>query len=476
MTAALQTAVKPTWRQRVLRLLPWHRRLALLACFGVFSWALSGMLHPLMSALQPRPAAFMPPAVALALDGLQAPGAVLQQAGIAQVQALRLLMLDGQPWYQARLQGQSQPRYWHARTGAPADLASAHAEVLARHYLGTQEPLAYTGNLEQFNAEYAYINRLLPAARVDTQRDNGLRVYVDLYQDRLGTLVDTPKAIYSQLFLWLHSFRWLDAAGPLRPALMMLLLAATLAACTLGAGMFIARRKARSTLHKLHGYWGIGIVLSTLLFVFSGAWHLLHKLDKAPAPLDVQAQFNSADLPAAPTANWLLDGESLHKLSLLQLDGRPVWRLQGMRYGKPALRYLGADGSALDDLAPLRYAQQRFATYAGKLGLETPATITLQRQFDHDYGFVFKRLPVLKASYADDQNTALFVDPLDGALAAVVDDTDRAEGFSFAYLHKWDFLSALGKPLKDGFVTLLALAHVLLVIGGLWLWRRRRAT
>ena len=104
MTAALQTAVKPTWRQRVLRLLPWHRRLALLACFGVFSWALSGMLHPLMSALQPRPAAFMPPAVALALDGLQAPGAVLQQAGIAQVQALRLLMLDGQPWYQARLQ------------------------------------------------------------------------------------------------------------------------------------------------------------------------------------------------------------------------------------------------------------------------------------------------------------------------------------------------------------------------------------
>ena len=142
MTAALQTAVKPTWRQRVLRLLPWHRRLALLACFGVFSWALSGMLHPLMSALQPRPAAFMPPAVALALDGLQAPGAVLQQAGIAQVQALRLLMLDGQPWYQARLQGQSKPRYWHARTGAPAALASAHADVLARHEPRTQEPPA----------------------------------------------------------------------------------------------------------------------------------------------------------------------------------------------------------------------------------------------------------------------------------------------------------------------------------------------
>lgn len=37
------------WRQRLLRLLPRHRRLSVLASVGVLSWALSGMLHPLMT-------------------------------------------------------------------------------------------------------------------------------------------------------------------------------------------------------------------------------------------------------------------------------------------------------------------------------------------------------------------------------------------------------------------------------------------
>jgi hypothetical protein len=105
MTVALRITPPLTWRQRLLRLLPWHRRLALLAAAGIFSWAMSGMLHPLMSVLQPQPASFMPPLATLDLTQLQAPGPLLQRAGIRQIQALRLLMLDGQPYYQVRLAG-----------------------------------------------------------------------------------------------------------------------------------------------------------------------------------------------------------------------------------------------------------------------------------------------------------------------------------------------------------------------------------
>ena len=475
MTAALRIAPPLTWRQSLLRLLPWHRRLALLACLGVFSWALSGMLHPLMSALQPQPATFMPPHVALDLKQLQAPAAILQRAGILQVQALRLLMLDGQPYYQVRLAGQATPRYWHAQSGREAALGGRHAQVLARHYLGSAEPLHVAGTLTAFSNEYAFINRLLPAVRVDTARADGLRLYLDLYQDRLGSLVDNRKAVFSSLFLWLHGFHWLDIGGPLRPALMLLLLPASLAAVSLGVTSFLARRQARTSLRRWHGRAGIGMALASLTLVGSGAWHLLHKLTAETPPAPFTAAFNSAELTGAPQLSWLQTGEQLHKISLLQLDGQPVWRLQGQRQGtQPSLRYLSVDGRALDALAPQRYAEQRFAQYAAPLGLGAPTHISVQRQFDHDYGFVFKRLPVLKASYADAAHSALFIDPLDGALAGRVNDGDRAEGWSFAYLYKWELLGGINKTVKDAALSLIALAHLLLVFGGLYLWRKRR--
>jgi hypothetical protein len=442
----------------------------------VFSWALSGMLHPLMSALQPQPASFIPPVVALDLNQLQAPSPLLQQAGIQQVQALRLLMLDGQPYYQVRLARHSTPRYWQAQNGHEEQLSDRHAEVLTRHYLGTAEPLHVADTLTAFSNEYAFINRLLPAVRVDTTRTDGLRVYVDLYQDRLGSVVDDRKAVFSSLFLWLHSFRWLDVAGPLRPAVMLLLLAASLAAVSLGVASFIARRQARTRLRRWHGRAAMGLALSTLAFVGSGASHLLHKLNASPPPASFVATLNSVELSSAPQLNWQQDGEQLHKLSLLQLDGQPVWRLQGQRAGtQPSLLYLAMDGSALDELAPQRYAEQRFAQYATPLGLGTPSSISVQRSFDHDYGFVFKRLPVLKASYSDAAHSAVFIDPLDGALAGQVNDDDRAEGFSFAYLHKWELPSGISKTAKDLALSLIALAHLLLVLGGLYLWRKRRA-
>jgi uncharacterized iron-regulated membrane protein len=64
---------------------------------------------------------------------------------------------------------------------------------------------------------------------------------------------------------------------------------------------------------------------------------------------------------------------------------------------------------------------------------------------------------------------------LDGALAGRVNDSDRNEGFSFAYLHKWELLGSINKTTKDVALSLIALAHLLLVLGGLYLWRQRLA-
>lgn len=475
MTAALQAQELPrlTWRQRLLRLMPWHKRLALLACLGIFSWAGSGMLHPLMGYLQPRPQIMATPQQVLPLDNLRSPAQVLGAAGVAQVQGLRLLVLAGEPYYQARLAGELQPRYWHARSGQAVELAGAHAESLARHYLGRDEPLAYAGSIERFTSEYAFINRLLPVARVDTQRDNQLRLYVDLFHDRLGTLVDERKAWFSAFFQTMHSFRWLDAAGPLRPVLMLVLLASIVSATLFGVALFIARRRARTFNRRLHGWWGLGLALATLSFASSGAWHLLHKQGAQPWPASFVPSFSVAELDQAPAADWLLAGEELYMLSLLELDGKPIWRAQGQQFASmSSLHYLDAQGRELGNDTPRRYAQQRLDHYAKTLGLGEAQALTLQHSFDHEYGFVFKRLPVFKASYADAHNTALFIDPLDGALASRVQDADRAEGWGFAYLHKWEFLAGLGNGYKHLLLGIVALAHVLLALVGLSLLRR----
>jgi len=105
-----------------MRLMPWHRRLAILACVGIFSWAGSGMLHPLMSFLQERPATMAPRQQALPLEGLRSPAAVLSDPVSSTFQGLRLLQVDGEPYYQARVQGSEAPRYWHARDGGEVDL------------------------------------------------------------------------------------------------------------------------------------------------------------------------------------------------------------------------------------------------------------------------------------------------------------------------------------------------------------------
>jgi len=475
LTAALQAQELPrlTWRQRLLRLMPWHKRLALLACLGIFSWAGSGMLHPLMGYLQPRPQTMVTPQQVLPLDNLRSPAQLLGAAGVAQVQGLRLLVLAGEPYYQARLAGELQPRYWHARSGQAVELAAAHAESLARHYLGRDEPLAYAGSIERFTGEYAFINRLLPVARVDTQRDDSLRLYVDLFHDRLGTLVDERKAWFSAFFQTMHSFRWLDAAGPLRPVLMLVLLASIVSATLFGITLFIARRRARTFNRRLHGWWGLGLAVATLSFASSGAWHLLHKQGAQPWPAPFVASFNVAELDKAPSAAWLLAGEELYMLSLLELDGKPIWRAQGQQFASmPSLHYLDAHGRELGNDTPRRYAQQRLDHYAKALGLGEAQTLTLQHSFDHEYGFVFKRLPVFKASYADAHNTALFIDPLDGALASRVQDADRTEGWTFAYLHKWEFLAGLGNGYKHLLLGIVALAHVLLALVGLSLLRR----
>lgn len=85
--------------------------------------------------------------------------------------------------------------------------------------------------IEQFDSDYLYINRYLPVTRVNFERADNARVYIDTQQGRLATIVDNDKSITGAFFRALHSWTWIDSL-PLRQSLMSLFL--VLGFCTAG--------------------------------------------------------------------------------------------------------------------------------------------------------------------------------------------------------------------------------------------------
>ncbi|MCJ8170807.1 PepSY domain-containing protein [Atopomonas sediminilitoris] len=474
MTSALPVHTLPSsMRQRWVRqLLIWHRRLAVIACVGILAWSLSGLLHPIMSALQPQPITFATPAQSMVLNSkLMAPAHLALEPN--SVQALRLISIDGQAVYQARLLATPEPQYFSAITGKRLDLVSAHAEQLARHYLGTQPDLRFTRLINGFDDEYVFINRLLPVARVDSSRGDGLRVYVDLFNDRLGSVVDTRKAVFAQVFKLLHNFAPLYGLGLVRDLFMAVLLLATFCAVVMGTGLFFARKTSRRWHRRWHAVCGLGIALSSLAFASSGLWHLLHKRTTDPLPAFLQQPLPLKTANTAPQTNWLVAAAAPNSAALVNIGNAPVWRLTSKVNGQNSVSWHTVDGDPLPEFTAFNQGALLLQHYSTALGLSGGGAQALVTQFNHEYGFIFKRLPVWSQQYADSAQTRLYVDPLDGTLAASIANADRFEGFAFAYFHKAEWLSPLGKLGKDIIVSLFALANALMALSGLWLFSRR---
>jgi hypothetical protein len=197
------------------------------------------------------------------------------------------------------------------------------------------------------------------------------------------------------------------------------------------------------------------------------------------------------------------------------VGGQPYYRLvsQGAN-GQPAVQYRSTrDGSVLPEgeFAYARELGQEFiaklsgpaalggAARSGAAALgeccvaldETPATIgtpaagpasaqanlggpELVTRFAGEYGFVNKRLPVVKLAFDMPDHTALYVEPASGRLAALVTDGDRREGLSFAVLHKFFLMDWAGKNVRDAVAILSALGVLVVTLYGFVLLVRTR--
>lgn len=467
-------------------LLTWHRRLGLLVAIPVLLWTLSGVFHPIMSRLNPQPVTMGPPAAPTPASHWLAPAHALQQHGIHQAQALRLVTVNHQPFYQVSASGSR--HYISPQDGHLLEQGEQqHAVELAAHFAGlAAEQIQAIQHVTRFDDDYLWINRLLPVWRAEFDTPGQLGVYVETAPPRLAAMVDDTKRFNTALFRILHTWEGL----PEHPAITVVMTLFLLLATGIGVGGLIlygllwknhALPRRNSRLQHWHRSLGISVSIVTCLFALSGAWHLLHT-PSAPSSGDSGSpgwQVASLDgLSAA--AVWgtqpdaVIIGCATAPCRLVAPDNihRPEHDHGGNAQPNAAftLQALTAD-AATPSLANL-------AEQAARLALRLPDTlpaseITTVTRFAGEYGFLNKRLPVLKIGFVTDDHPTAYWEPGTGIIASIVRDADRYEGYSFGYLHKYHWLDFAGKNVRDSVNALLALLVALVTGLGMLLWWQR---
>lgn len=480
------------------KLLRFHRSLGMVLGILVLFWALTGVLHPIMSATQPQPLKRMPPPQQLDLNNALPAKTVLEQNQIKQFSALQAIQINAdQTAYRVLGTDQNIAEYYDAHSGHRIeDAESQDAKRLAVWYTGlAEERIVFAQLVTEFSDDYPSVNRLLPIWRVDF--DQGLRVYVDPSHARLATISNDQKMWMARIFRLGHTWTWNNQQWFGQTLLMQLALIGILAITCMGIGLFfkIHNRKNHRLRQKpvrfLHRYLGISLSVFILLWVISGFYHLWQK---KPEIKNIQPIFKTQDLDQ--TSWQLATAQPIQRLHLVPMSfehdqTRAAWMIQligkkdmqgSMTAAKehdhhgqsknqtPAIQWIDAEQAKPVDV--LEQSKQLAADYLN-VPIERIRQSSWITSFGGEYGFINKRLPVIKIdTYLNDQ-LRLYIEPSSGVIAAKVTAQDALEGKSFTYLHKWSWLP-IDKIVRDILLGLIAALIAILVILGFCAYRKKR--
>lgn len=478
-------------------ILRYHRYIGLLAALPVIIWGLSGLAHPIMSRLQPQPATVKLNAEWLAMpsaeerNNLPSLENILQKAQIKTLVSARLIEWQQQPYWQITQAHQSERIYLHANTGERyPDLDKMIAKKLAQYFsFGENKNIPAIRDIkliEKFNNEYAYINRLLPVYEISFDDNRGSKAYIDTGLYRLATLNDNNKVAFSKIFRNLHS--WVFISSPsLRTGLMVFFLSLALMSVLGGLFMYIYFLKKplqgvrKQPARRWHRRLALFVAISTLMFVTSAIFHLLHESEKIKK--------ESPDIIYAEELNTPLKKFALNDhdaITVLKFHDTLYWQqfsLSSANVGKQAHHEHHKPATQHDTIFNNKgeVIENGEASLAKKIaehysGLSNIRNSERLERFSHEYGFVNKRLPVYRVNFNDAENSSLYIETRTATPVRLVADRDRIEGFSFAYLHKWNIFESFGKNIRDSIAGLFAFLNVLIVsLGIVIVWRTRRS-
>lgn len=453
----------------------WHRRLGLVFGFALLLWTLSGVLHPIISRLGPN--ARLPKSDVINEMALTPPAQLSCLQGVKQINAARLSVWQQRLVWQFAIKA-GQPRlFCDAKTGELIPNAeSVYAQSIAQAAMGENARINTIERITAFGPRYPDINRILPVYQA--RFEDGTSLTIDPATGQLAANSNVAKTWGSILFRQLHTWAVLPQ-GAVQKTLVSLALAGLFLGAVFGWRWVLRiwpSLSNRPRYVRLHAYLGIALSIPLFAWLISGIWHTWRP--------DIEITANG---PAAwIEVSQLKQLPMIHGVSEVVLlpYGQGYWRLAGPSKAsgehdhhkgmtqKSALNYvvLTSGENITATVVEQQLAQTLAAVYAPRDKIKNVSVVT---RFDGEYGFIFKRLPVLKVDLTDAEKTSLYLDPVNGALAAKINSSARLEGYVFATLHKGHWLDDLvGKNIRD---TLLAIvAGFLFVLGVLGLVRGLR--
>lgn len=514
----------------------WHRTISLIIAIPVLLWSVSGFMHPIMTNIRPKLATqWLAPAV-FDSSKIKTP---LQQAlqlnGVDTFQSVRIIHIDTNFFYQVKTSGNS-IQYFSTLNGKLLPKGDwIYAQYLARLFLEgqpkdsantpaivTEEKKSVSGDccteaaecvlkpksgapfkdvqlVTSFSKEYKNINRVLPVYKVEFERADNIRVYVETEQDRFCLAVDKNRAWFSSFFSLLHNMEWLNVLGKGRLFAEMIFTALAFLSTLMGIYIFfITKSKAVKNnpavrARRNHRYTAIVFSLFTLMFTLSGFVHTFSKL--TPDTRDqyfVQQQYASAAVNFNFKQLQATVHQPVYNISLVTLDATPCWQV----YVKQARKKTAGDNKPKDlmksmsapapqviyiDTASKQIipdGEKKYAAYlATVFSKNNPGAIlssAVITKFEGEYGFVNKRLPVWRISYGTNSNERYYVETSSGKLGARIDDKDLLEANTFNYFHKHHFMDFAGKSWRDFSTMFWVAAQIAMVIIGFILYLKTK--
>lgn len=270
-------------------------------------------------------------------------------------------------------------------------------------------------------------------------------------------------------------------------------------------------------IRKYHRQIGIWVSLFTLTFAFSGAYHATTKWD--PYTLDqmvYEPTFKTKEIVLANN-KLNLDWNRFQNQSIITFNDSIYYRCELEEAAKGKFKkpksdsnskwnkkenpktevvYINAATNKIIPNIDFQYAEflaYYFTDGAPKapccemMSPEIPneAETSLENvkllesklitNFENrEYGFVNKRLPVVKLAYDTPEKTTYFIETATSRLAAKINNSDITEGYSFAILHKFLFMDWAGKNIRDLTMVLITLCILIISVLGLILFLKKK--
>lgn len=484
----------------------YHKYLAFFTIIPVIFWSISGMMHPFMSHF------FKPEITRNYLEKQTIDTAkikftlkeVLDQNNLKEIKNFRIVNFNQQFYYQVKNKTNDLLYFNTSNASLLKNGDARYAEWLARYFLDDQNSkISNAEVLSDFDQQYKYINRYLPVHKITFDRADEMQIYVETASSKLATFNPKSRQIFITLFDLFHNFSFLEKFSNDHIRILFVSFSLFIILCSAISGLVIYGffwkqfKKINATTSELkarknHRKFGLIFSFFTFAFVFSGLFHIIKKWEPNTIPYLVyepifKTKNLNFDLKSLPV-NWqneinfgLIDFEgktyvrsSVKTFKEAKKTGTNDWKDKA----KPVFEIAYYDCTNLNIKKDLEVPYAQFLVeklnekhhFIDKhlVNKSNQSKVAILTDFDkREYGFVNKRLPVVKLAFKTPENHTFFLETATSRIAAKVTNYDRAEGYSFAIFHKFLYLEWAGKSIRDLIAVITALSILIMSILGL---------